>query len=101
MIKSGWRPLMISALRFPLEFGRGIGLLRFHHIDHVMAHPLPIRLRRLGRADVHAPVNLHAVHGEDRSIQSPRPMRRAISLFPAAVGPRMANESGQTGCPIR
>ncbi len=86
--------------RFPLELSRGIRLLWFHHIDHVMVYAVPIRLRWLGRADVHAPVNLHAVHGENRSIQLLGQAQGDLALS-GGRGAENGEQSGQAGCPIK
>ena len=40
----------------------------FRDVDHVMAHSLLFERRRLGRADVHAPIHLHRIDGHDLDI---------------------------------
>ncbi len=48
-----------------LELGDGVGDGWIDHVDHVVRHPQPLRRRRLGGPDVHAPVHLHRVDRED------------------------------------
>jgi hypothetical protein len=39
--------------------------MRIGNIDHVMGYASSIQHRRLGRADVHAPIHLHRVDRDD------------------------------------
>jgi hypothetical protein len=49
---------------------RGIeGLVRVHDIDQVVRHGRPLGRGRLGRADVHAPVDLHRVCADHLPVQ--------------------------------
>ena len=49
---------------------RGIeGLVRGHDVDQVVRHRRPLGRGRLGRADVHAPVDLHRVGADHLPVQ--------------------------------
>ncbi len=86
--------------RFPLEFGGRVGMLRFDHIDHVVADPLAFRPGRLGGPDVHPPIHLHAVDRQDRGIQFLGDTEGDLALSRSGRA-EDGDESGQTACPIR
>lgn len=70
--------------------GYGIAFLRLQNIQHVVRNQLLFRLRGLGSADIHAPVNLHAVHADDLHRVFPGQLqgKAALSRRGAAVRAR-------------
>ena len=68
----------------------GIVLLRGGHIDHVVGNALHLRFRGLGRADIHAAIDLHGVAGDHLAIQFLGQLHRQGG-FPGGRRPRKAN----------
>ncbi len=70
-------------------------LIRFHHVQQVVRHRHGGRhRRRLGRADVHAPVHAHRVHRHQLGFGPRRARAKASADFPDAVGPTRATCPG-------
>ena len=69
----GRRVLFGQLLQHPssgaLEFGHAKSAFRIDQIDHVMRDPLSIGRGRLGSANIHAPVHLHGVDGDNVGIE--------------------------------
>jgi hypothetical protein len=55
-------------------------VVRVAQVDQVVGHALHLRARRLGGPDVHAPVDLHAVDGDDLGAELLRDPQRHLGL---------------------
>ncbi len=69
---------------------------RRQHVHQVVRHGGTLGGRRLGRADVHAPVQRHRVHGNDLGADPPRQLDADRRL----AGGRRAGQKPTIGCKI-
>ena len=75
-------------------------LARVGDVDEMMRDAPALQDRRFGGPDVHAPVDLHRVDGEDLSLEMLRQAYGCLGL--ACCGwPQQGQEPGQTGLPTR
>ena len=75
-------------------------LARVGDVDETMRDAPALQHRRFGGPDVHAPVDLHRVDGEDLSLEMLRQSHGCLGL--ASCGwPQQGQEPGQTGLPTR
>jgi hypothetical protein len=90
----------MTSARLALELLHREVLDRIDQIDHRVGNAPALGSGRLGRPDVHAPVHLHRVEGEDATPDPPGDLQRHRTL---ARGGRTDDHEQlvQTGLPTR